>query len=284
MAKKKSANEIVATPEILPALPEIVITFPGEVTINATSDLDAIKTYLIQRWGVMKALQRRTALEFFLIGRAVHLGQLKFKAVRQFTRWMNEALPFSTQRGYDAMAFFRAVAGDDINYDPSDILAGWTISKAQEVYGLVEPKKIADKPATPVKPDSTQGDTSTQVKPDATPDSTQGDASTPIKPDSTPDSTSMPGSTSTSEKELREKVVSDLDNLYGQSSEPFSLDLPLTVFNLVGMLASQEEANESEVIARAVREYWLRHGDPTQSNVKPVGRHDDNLVYTQVTG
>lgn len=250
--------------EIVPTLPEITIVVPGEVTITTASDLDQIKAYLIQRWGVMRALQRRTALEFYLIGRAVFLGQKKLKAARQFTRWMEKNLPFSPARGYDAMTFFRAVAGDDINYDPSDILAGWTITKAQEVYGLVEPKKMVTSPTTTTP-------TPTTTTPTPTPTTTTPTAPAPSSP-----ATPMV-------ENPREQVVRDLEARYGGSVEPFHLELPVTVFRLVGYLASQEEATEVEVVTRAVREYWLRHGDPTQLQERSVGLADPETIYTQVT-
>lgn len=62
----------------------------------------------------------------------------------------------------------------------------------------------------------------------------------------------------------REVVLRELEDRYADQNELLRVDLPTTTRMVLDFLCSQEEADLAAVLARAVREYWLRHGDPTR--------------------
>jgi len=61
-----------------------------------------------------------------------------------------------------------------------------------------------------------------------------------------------------------EAVLRGLEDQYADAVEALPVRLPQTCWKLLDLLAAQEEAEHDQVIARAVREYWLRNGDPAR--------------------
>lgn len=59
----------------------------------------------------------------------------------------------------------------------------------------------------------------------------------------------------------RETFLRGLEDRYADAAEALPVALPLVSWKLLDHLAAQEETGHGEVIARAVREYWLRNGD-----------------------
>jgi hypothetical protein len=59
----------------------------------------------------------------------------------------------------------------------------------------------------------------------------------------------------------RETFLRGLEDRYADAAEALPIALPLVSWKLLDHLAAQEETGHGEVIARAVREYWLRNGD-----------------------
>jgi len=60
----------------------------------------------------------------------------------------------------------------------------------------------------------------------------------------------------------QEIVLRTLETLHADEAEELQVTMPLATVKLLDYLAAQEEAGHGQVIARAVRDYWLRNGDP----------------------
>lgn len=67
----------------------------------------------------------------------------------------------------------------------------------------------------------------------------------------------------------RETFLRGLEDLYADAAEALPVALPLVSWKLLDHLAAQEEAGHGEVIARAVRDYWLRNGDTARIDTQP---------------
>ena len=68
----------------------------------------------------------------------------------------------------------------------------------------------------------------------------------------------------------RETFLRGLEDRYADAAEALPVRLPLTCWKLLDHLAAQEEAGHDLVIARAVREYWLRNGDTARISPAPA--------------
>lgn len=132
---------------------KISVEIQGEVTVGKDSTLAEIQVYVHQRVGVLAAFAKRTAFEYYLLGRALAIAKPQIKEKDGFVRWCEGNLPFSYERANQAIRLFNAVSGGDFDYDAHPDLEGLNVTHALRAFGILPlPKRKSEE-------DSTGGDT-----------------------------------------------------------------------------------------------------------------------------
>lgn len=242
---------------------------------DAMANLDRLGKAVRTEIDAYHGLLRRAGVHLFRAGQ--HLFEAKALVREAGVTWADwlrrERVADSTARqAIDLYRNAKAMGHDEID------LEGLSITDAKIKYAIVTPK--------PKKASS-----SPTLLEDATPPPEAERSTLPPSPDdgdSTPHSSPVAWEAAPRQPPQdkggrpREVVLRELEEIYGGETEELPLTLPLTTWKLLDILMCQEEVEQpSEVLSRAVREYWLRHGDP--ANVQSRARTAESeaeVVYS----
>ncbi|WP_165252061.1 hypothetical protein [Paludisphaera soli] len=238
-------------------------TAPRTELPDATWDEGRLLAYMREHDRAVEGLERKSLRHEYYFGAA---AQLKYDQLGgKWTRWAkDQGYPKETFRRR-RLLFFRAGSVEALDK---------YVGKMEAYYdlGIYPRPKFEDLLALDAAMDAAPTVAPTAAPVVSAPE--DGVVEPPLAAEMTPPAPSMvvaairPSSGGSSREPVQERptaaVLRGLEDRYADAVEALPVRLPQTCWKLLDFLAAQEEAGHDQVIARAVREYWLRNGDPAR--------------------